>query len=78
MVEAIQRQSRQLGEGHPSTLISMFNLALIHLEQGNRELAEDVWRSILGKMETVLGREHECTVRCKWYLVMMEAGNQHH
>ncbi|RSL39866.1 hypothetical protein CEP54_016241, partial [Fusarium duplospermum] len=48
-----------------STVINIYNLCLIRLDQGQLETAHDVWTSILRKMETVLGERHECTVLCK-------------
>lgn len=79
MVEAVRKGTSRLGHQHPSVLINTYNLALIRLEQGECGVAKDVWASIIGKMEAVLGLSHECTIRCKRYLAIMnDAVPEHH
>ena len=72
MAEAIRRGTQGLGSEHPLTLIGNFHQGSIYLRQGQGALAQDIWTSILEKMESVLGVEHECTVNCKRYLDLME------
>ena len=40
MAKAVQRSSNLLGQEHPFTLISIYNLGLIRLEQGEWEVAQ--------------------------------------
>ena len=47
-----------LGKEHPSTLMSMNNLAEVLRHQGNYEQAEEMHRQALRLRETVLGKEH--------------------
>jgi hypothetical protein len=76
MIEVIRRGTSRLGPEHLTVLISTYNLALIRLEEGKREIAQDVWGRIVGKMEKGLWPSHECTVRCKRYLAIMDGASE--
>jgi tetratricopeptide (TPR) repeat protein len=51
-----------LGKEHPSTLASMYNLALMRSDQGKYEQAEETHRQTLGPKEMVLSKEHPSTL----------------
>jgi hypothetical protein len=50
------------GKEHPDTLGSMNNLAIVLRRLGKDEQAEEMYRQVLGLMETVLGKEHPSTL----------------
>jgi Flp pilus assembly protein TadD len=51
-----------LGKEHPSTLMSMNNLAFVLRDQGKHEQAEEIHRQTLEPKETALGKEHPSTL----------------
>jgi tetratricopeptide (TPR) repeat protein len=60
--QLLGRRARVLGKKHPSTLVSMSNLAQVLGRQGKYEDAEAMNRQSLALKETVLGREHPDTL----------------
>jgi tetratricopeptide (TPR) repeat protein len=66
--------SEILGEGHPSTLASMSNLAVVLRDQGKYEQAEEMQRQALGLHETALGKDHPDTLRCMNSLALVLRG----
>jgi tetratricopeptide (TPR) repeat protein len=50
------------GKEHPSTLMSMNNLATVLRDQGKYEQAEEMYRQALRLRETILGKEHPDTL----------------
>jgi tetratricopeptide (TPR) repeat protein len=55
-----------LGKGHPDTLTSVSNLALVLSDQGKYEAAEEANRRALEGREKVLGKEHPNTLISVW------------
>ncbi|KAK7954370.1 phosphorylase superfamily protein [Apiospora saccharicola] len=60
--ETLALRETVLGRGHPSTLASMNNLALVLDSQGKYAEAEEMHRQTLALKGTVLGREHPDTL----------------
>lgn len=56
------RVEMMLGIGHPATLMTMNNLALVLRNQGKYEEAERTKRQALALRESVLGQEHPSTL----------------
>ena len=59
------------GTEHPSTLMSMNNLAMVLRNQGKYEQAEEMHRQVLKLSETVLGKEHPSTLTSMNNLAMV-------
>jgi hypothetical protein len=57
-----------LGKEHPSTLMSVGNLASVLGSQGKYEAAEEMNRRALEGKEKVLGKEHPDTLISVWCL----------
>jgi tetratricopeptide (TPR) repeat protein len=55
-------QMKVLGTGHPDTLTSVSNLALVLRDQGKYKEAEEMHRRALEGKEKVLGTEHPYTL----------------
>ncbi len=51
-----------LGKEHPSTLLSVNNLAVLYFNQGRHAEAEVLLRHVLEVRERVLGKEHPDTI----------------
>jgi len=60
--EAINGARKTLGDAHPSTLISIGNLALLLQDQGKLDGAEPLYREAVSGAEKTLGVEHPTTV----------------
>ncbi|MCP4111968.1 MAG: tetratricopeptide repeat protein, partial [Desulfobacteraceae bacterium] len=60
--EALQLSEKVLGKEHPSTLVSVNNLALLYSEQGRYGEAEPLYKEALQLSEKVLGKEHPFTL----------------
>jgi tetratricopeptide (TPR) repeat protein len=70
--QTLARREKVLGHEHPSTLVSMNNLAAVLDRQGKYEEAETMHRQTLARSEKVLGDEHPDTltsVSCLAYLL---------
>jgi hypothetical protein len=52
----------ELGDNHPSTLVSMHNLASLYKNQGKYDLAEPLYVSCLEKKKTAVGDNHPSTL----------------
>jgi len=52
----------RLGDAHPSTLISIGNLALLLQDQGKLDRSEPLYREAVSGAEKTLGVEHPTTV----------------
>jgi DNA polymerase III delta prime subunit len=61
-VQAMQTRKRVLGDEHPSTLISMTNLALTYKNQMRLKEAEELQVQVMQTMKRVLGDEHPSTL----------------
>jgi len=61
--QALEMRKRMLGEGHPDTLMSVSNLALVLHYQSKYEEAEIMNRRALDGREKVLGLMHPSTLR---------------
>jgi hypothetical protein len=57
----LQARSRLLGEEHPSTILSMSNLANTLGDQGQLDEAAAMMREVLEKRRRILGEEHPRT-----------------
>jgi hypothetical protein len=57
-VACLEQQRIALGETHPVTLDSMYNLALFYANQGQYAKAESMFGNCLSKREVVLGADH--------------------
>jgi hypothetical protein len=62
VVQVMQTRKRVLGDEHPSTLISMDNLALTYKSQGRWKEAEELQVQEMQIMKRVLGDEHPSTL----------------
>ncbi|KEF50792.1 uncharacterized protein A1O9_13157, partial [Exophiala aquamarina CBS 119918] len=51
-----------LGTEHPSTLVSMNNLAVVLRDQGSDEEAEQIYRQVVKVQKAALGAEHPSTL----------------
>ncbi|KFA81514.1 hypothetical protein S40288_09942 [Stachybotrys chartarum IBT 40288] len=60
--QLLERQGKVLGEEHPSTLISMGNLALAYSNQGRWKEAEELEVQVMETFKRVLGEEHPDTL----------------
>ncbi len=60
--QALAIRRRLLGEGHPDTLLSMNNLALLHLRQGRYAQAEPLLKVGVETRRRLLGEEHPDTL----------------
>ncbi|MCP4348236.1 MAG: CHAT domain-containing protein [Desulfobacterales bacterium] len=60
--KAYQFAFKHLGEEHPSTLISINNLALCYHYQGGYRESESLYKKALQLSEKVLGKEHSDTI----------------
>ena len=60
-----------LGKEHPDKLASMNNVAMVLMDQGKCEQAEETHRQAFRLMETVLGKEHLSTLAGMNNLAMM-------
>ena len=61
-MRALEAQERTLGAEHPSTLVSVKNLALCLSEIGQLKDAEVLYRRALEARERTLGAEHPDTL----------------
>ena len=59
---ALEARERTLGKDHPSTLMSLNNLANLYTAQGQYEKAEPLFKQALETSERVLGKEHPSTL----------------
>ncbi len=62
-LKTLEIKRRVLGEEHPSTLVSMNNLALVYSRQGRYDEAEPLYLQTLEIRQRVLGEEHPDTLR---------------
>ncbi|PNP77903.1 hypothetical protein FNYG_08629 [Fusarium nygamai] len=60
--ETLEAKEKVLGKEHPSTLMSMNNLALVLRKIGEYKEAEKMHRETLAMMKKVLGKEHPDTL----------------
>ncbi|OCK97424.1 uncharacterized protein K441DRAFT_546848, partial [Cenococcum geophilum 1.58] len=60
--QALEGRKKALGKEHPSTLISVSNLALVLQYQGRYKEAEQINRQALEGREKMLGKEHPSTL----------------
>ena len=58
----MEKRKEVLGEGHPSTLTSMNNLAMTYSNQGRWEEAEKLVVEVMEKRKEVLGEGHPSTL----------------
>ena len=71
LTRALELYRRVLGEEHPNTLGSMYNLAGFYLEQGRYDQAEPLHVKTLELRRRVLGEEHPDTLHSMNYLAVL-------
>ncbi|MEU4919198.1 tetratricopeptide repeat protein, partial [Streptomyces parvus] len=64
---------RVLGEDHPDTLSTAFNLAIDLAELGRTEAARDLGEDTLARRRRVLGEDHPDTLKTARLLELLEA-----
>jgi tetratricopeptide (TPR) repeat protein len=74
----LEVSEKMLGLEHPSTLVSMSNLAQVLESQGKYEEAEAMNRRTLALKETVVGREHPETLTSVYCLAHLLASRHHY
>ncbi|MCZ6835773.1 MAG: tetratricopeptide repeat protein, partial [Planctomycetota bacterium] len=62
IVKTLETRKRALGDEHPNTLVSMFNLALLYVDQGRYDEAEPLFVKSLETEKRNLGDEHRDTL----------------
>ena len=60
--ETLEVQTRKLGVGRPDTLVTVNNLACMHMDQGGFSEAARILRETLEARRRLLGAEHPATL----------------
>ena len=68
---ALEGKEKALGKEHPSTLMSVSNLASVLKDQRKYEQAEDMNRRALEGREKALGKEHPDTLTSVYHLAYL-------
>jgi hypothetical protein len=66
--DTLGRRRRVLGQDHPDTLYSAYNLAADLRELGQVQAARDLDEDTLGRRRRVLGQDHPDTLRSAYNL----------
>jgi len=71
-------KEKVLGKEHPSTLVSMSNLAGVLSDQGKYAEAEKMHRSTLALREKVLGTNHPHTLSSRKWIAAVQSNQGRH
>lgn len=61
---ALKGQEKTLGNTHPDTLMSVYNIASIYHDLKDYGKAEELYQRVLNGYKAQLGKDHESTKRC--------------
>jgi tetratricopeptide (TPR) repeat protein len=78
LLQISEVQKKVLGAEHPSTLISLGNLALTHHNLGRKEDAEKLYLQVLHTQQKILGPSHPNTVATKHNLALTYSSQRRH
>ena len=72
LLREVQEMTRKtLGNRHPNTLMSIFNLGVVLYEKGDLATAEPLFREVLEAQRETLGIRHPDTLGSIKYLSML-------
>jgi tetratricopeptide (TPR) repeat protein len=60
--DCLDKRKAKLGEDHPSTMMTIYNLAGLYKSQGRYDEAEPLYKDCLDKRKTQLGEDHPDTL----------------